>query len=759
MEVARMSQQTLSTDTVEQLFNQHETRPELWISELQSGRVRQDTIHVTPPVDPVHRDKLVHETGDEIAEAITKLTEKIDAPIEVLTYPRPVSRTDVDTAAVLCHAFHIAPHFVDGRAIQRDISDFGERVIQNVLDGAHEKITDSFPDVYNVEVGDLDLDPIATGGWTATCRLVNEDAEELAGVGKVNAEMMENTFDALTHAREPFVHQLIVEPNDGKHYITSRLAALSSDHTYQGDRGLARLVKEGAPEDFGRVFKSIGLTSNYNIDIEDYLHIKYDQLINGQTAHTVTIRNAMRKRYDTKYQHRRKIEKLKRIVLGHPDFPRLLNGSTGWKQAAEDHGYYGRFWIPPAAIGYFTKRYAHYYDIDPWTNSPVRDAPEFTPRSVRDIDVRTDWETPGPTVDAEQRHQTDGTDAHLKLGDRFMTFTRARGDEISRVEQNGESLPDQELIPDEGYINTLEKQVDSDVVNVEPENKNKTKPANILTNVERATAIDRHVILICKSESDADRVYEMLYATYDEQTEHGVQTYQGDAIPKIDGEMLVTAESESTWCLTPDGMLVYVIDGEIVTRCPAEADLTEVDHGCATAQNEDGRYIVTTRDGETLTYESRTAFKREWSRVTTPHVPIDISYLQYVTIMYETGVESEETGDFVEYTATPDWERAGGKMDRYDQFGSKVADTFLTETPDTELLVNECYSTMMELYQWCTSKDEPNTGWFSKGLPDEIDRKDTSGGKKALVGYGWVFPRELVSPHLAGVDADADLSL
>jgi hypothetical protein len=89
MEVARMSQQTLSTDTVEQLFNQHETRPELWISELQSGRVRQDTIHATPPVDPVYRDKLIHETGDEIAEAITELINKTDAPTEVLTSPRP----------------------------------------------------------------------------------------------------------------------------------------------------------------------------------------------------------------------------------------------------------------------------------------------------------------------------------------------------------------------------------------------------------------------------------------------------------------------------------------------------------------------------------------------------------------------------------------------------------------------------------------------------------------------------------------------
>lgn len=73
-------------------------------------------------------------------------------------------------------------------------------------------------------------------------------------------------------------------------------------------------------------------------------------------------------------------------------------------------------------------------DIDPWTYSPIREAPEFTPRSVRDIDVQTDWETPGPTVDAEQRHQTDGTNSHLQLGDRFMTFARTRGDEISRVE-------------------------------------------------------------------------------------------------------------------------------------------------------------------------------------------------------------------------------------------------------------------------------------------------------------------------------------
>lgn len=104
----------------------------------------------------------------------------------------------MDTAAVLCNAFHIPPHFVDGRAIQADITDFNERVLQNVLNVAHEKIADSFLDMYDVEVGDLNLDPTATGGPTATCRLVNEDAEELAGVGKVDAEPMKKVFNDLT---------------------------------------------------------------------------------------------------------------------------------------------------------------------------------------------------------------------------------------------------------------------------------------------------------------------------------------------------------------------------------------------------------------------------------------------------------------------------------------------------------------------------------------------------------------------------------
>ncbi|MCD2201026.1 hypothetical protein LPA44_14150 [Halobacterium sp. KA-4] len=754
-----MSQQTFSLDTVEQQFKRHEQRPNLWIATNDDGYVRRGAVHATPPVDPDYKNKLTEKTGDAVAESITKLKKKFEAPVEALTYPRPIPCPDIDVAAVTCHAFHINPHFVDGRAIQPEITDFNEQVIESILNVAYETVNTAFPDVYNIEVGDFNLDPISAGGATSTCRLVNEDTEEVSGVGKVDPDAMETVFDALTHAREPFVHQLITEPGDGKLHMTSRLATLSGDHTHQGDRGLARLVKEGAPGDFGRAFTSTGLTSNFDINIEDYLHIDYDRQINGQTVHTVSIRDAMRKRYDTKLQHRLKVEKLKEIILGHNDFPRLLNGSTGWEPTAKDHGYYGRFWIPPATIGYFTKRYAHYYEIDPWRHSPVRDAPTFTPRQIHDIDVRTDWETPESTIDAERRHPTDGSDSHLTLGDDFMTFARARGDEINRVEQDGASLPDQELDPDNGYINILEKQVDSDVVNVEPEWKNESKPANILTNVERAIAADRHVILVFKSESAADRAYELLYATYSERTEYGVRTFQGDAIPEVEGEMLVTAKSESTWYLTPDGMLVHVIDGEVVTRCPAEADLTEVTHGCATAQKEDGKYVVTTRDGETLTYENEIAFTREWTRVTTPHVPIDISYLQYVTIMHETGAKSKDTGEFVEYDATPKWERAGGKMDRYEEFGMDITEAFLTETPDAELPVNKCHTAMMGLYRWCTSKDAPNTGWFSKGLPDEIDRKDMSGGKKALVGYTWVFPRGLVSPHLAGIDADADLTL
>lgn len=98
-------------------------------------------------------------------------------------------------------------------------------------------------------------------------------------------------------------------------------------------------------------------------------------------------------------------------------------------------------------------------------------------------------------------------------------------------------------------------------------------------------------------------------------------------------------------------------------------------------------------------------------------------------------------------------------MDRYKEFGSDMTDAFLAEAPDSEFLVSECHSTMMGRYQWCTNKDEPKRDCSAKGLPDEIDREETSGGKKALVGYNWVFSRGLVSPHLAGVDADADLSL
>ncbi|MDL0121714.1 hypothetical protein [Halobacterium salinarum] len=752
-----MSQQTLPVDVVKTLFDEHEQRPELWIPTSDDGFTRTGVIHATPPTDPDYAHKLTDE-GSAVAETTTRLAKDFEAPIEVQTYPRPVPRSRPDIEAVTCHVFHIAPHFVDGRALQSKVRDFDGKVVNSGLDAAHKIVEEAFPDVYEVEVGEFDLNPISAGGSVSTCRLVNEDSKEVSGVGKVTTDSMADVFDALTHAREPFVHQLIVEPGDGKFYITSRLAPLSPDYTFEGKRGVARLLKEGANADLARAFNNVGVTSNFNIDIDDYLDIEYNHQINGRTTHTVTYKDGMRKRYDTKLQHRKKVDALIDAVLGHTEFSRLLRGSTGWKSTLKDYEYYGRFWIPPATIGYFTETYAHYYDHDPWQHT-VRGAPVFTPREIGDIDIRTDWETPNLEIDVEGRHQTDGTDEHLKLGQDFITFGRARGDDITRVEQDGTTQPDQLLTTDNGYINLLEKKVESDIVHVEPEWENSSKPANILTNVERAVAADRHVILVFKSEAAADRAYTALRTTFRELTDHGARTFQGDVFPEIDGEMLVTPESESTWYLTDDDMLVHVIDGEVVTCCPAEADLTTVEHGCATARYEDGKYIVTTRDGETLIYENEAAFKRDWTRVTMPHVPIDISYLQYVTIMYKTDTASEDTGDFVEYEATPAWERANGKQNRYSEFGAEIAEDFLVEAPGAELNVKACHTAMMGLYQWCTNKSAPDKEWFSRGLPDHIKRKDTTDGKKALSDHTWVFSRGLVSPHLPSVDAEIDLTL
>ena len=753
-----MSQQTLTLTQIEEQFQNNEQRPELNITGDDQYK-KTAVISATPPVDPTYAHKLNKESSGAVAETITKLTDLFNAPVETITYPRPVPLPGLDIEAVMCHVFHISPHFVDGLALQPELGDFDKKVAEHGFEAAYNIVEDAFPDVYDIEPGDFDLEPIAAGGSVSVSRLVSTGTEELSGVGKIESNAMENVFDALTHACEPFIHQLITEPDNGTLYITARLAPLSTDHTFVGDRGLARLLREGSAADLAPAFEKVGVTSNFNIDLSDHLHIEYNRQIDGQTRHSVQINDAMRKRYDTKTQHKRKVDSLKKAVLGQADFTPMLRGATDWDPLLKEQGYYGRFFIPPSAIGYFTEEYVHYYYQDPWQYTPVRGAPVLIPRPIKEIETQTDWGAPSPDIDEEKRHQTDGSDDHLKLGDRVDNFGTARGDTINRIEQDGSSLPDYELITADGFINMLEKYVESDIANLEPEWKNSSKPANILTNVERAIAADRHVIVVLKDEDKAERAYKALRTTYKRLTKFGAQTYQGDAIPTIDGKMLVTSESESTWNLTPDDMLVHVIDDEIVTRCPADADLTEVEHGCATARTDGSRIIVTTRDGETLTYQSENAFKREWSRVTTPHVPVDISYLQHVSIMYETGTASEQTGEFAEFEPTPAWERADGKQARYNEFGATVTEDFLVEAPGMDLTVDECHSTMMRVYQWSTDKSAPGTGWFSKGLPDHIERKDNAAGKKQLKDYTWVFSRGLVSPHLRSIDADADLTL
>jgi len=756
---SRLVSRQSTTQTTSQQRKRRPKSKQLWLPKADDGYSRKSTIHITPPCDPEYLEKAGDELKGVLENIYAKLVDEFTATVELIAYPRPVPLDDVDMEAILCFAFHISPYYIDNRRTQKQLTDYDERMLAKTSEPAYDIVKEPLPDNFNVEVGTLCLDPIAVGGGVSTCRLLTKDKNALTPAGKVEDDGLLTILEHLTGANEPFVYHALTEPGKSKDCATVRLVTFTPEHNHTGKRGLARLDSQGHPGDLARTFEKISVTSNYNIDTEAYFDIDYTHRIDGTESYTVTYDDSMRKRYLTRSQFRSEADEVLELVLGHPEFYNLLVGSTNRDKLYDDLGYHARFWINETSLSHFAKLYLHAYDINPWVYAPARSAPEFEPHEGDNTEAQTDWTQPTAELETTTRHQTDGSNAHIKFGKRFAHAARASGDQISRVDQDGSSQSDYGLSPENGRIHIVEKQVDSDIVAVEPEWRNSTKFSNVLINVERAIANDQHVITVFPNEPLAKRAYENLLVPFKKVTERGAHLFTlSDSVPKIDGTRLVMPAGEhSLWYLTPDGELVLYVDGKEVARCDAEADLTTVEYDCATATRVDGNMVVTTPTGETITYKTDEAYKREWSQVALPHVPIDISYLEYVTIMYETGGKNEQTGTFREYEPYPDWVDASKPSQRYNKFGEHITGTFVIEADGSELSLKECHNRMMHIYERCTAKKQPKLNWFGRGLPDYIDRKDGEGGKKILVDHTWVFPRGLVSPHLPGVDPDAEL--
>ena len=756
---SRLVSRPSTPQTTSQRRKRRPKSKQLWLQGTSEGYNRKSTIHITPPLDPEYLEKAGDELEGVLENIYAKLVEEFTATIEFMIYPRPVPLDDVDMEAILCFAFHISPFYIDGRRTQKRLTDFTDRMLAKTSEPAYEIIKKHLPNNFKVEIGTLSLDPVAVGGNVSTCRLLTKDKNALTPAGKVDDDGLITTLQNLTKVNEPFVYQSITEPSKSKDCATVRLATLTPEHNHTGKRGLARLDSLGHPGDLARPFKKVSVTSNYNIDTAAYLDIDYTHRIDGTESYTVRYDDSMRKRYLTKSQFRSEADEVMNLVLGQPEFNNLLLGSTNRDKLYDDLGYHARFWINETSLSHFAKLYLHAYDINPWEYAPARGAPQFEPHEGDKTEAQTDWTQPTAALETATRHQTDGSDGHIKFGKRFDLAAQASGDQIIRVDQDGSSQSDYQLFPDNGRIKIVEKDVDSEIVAVEPEWRNSTKFSNVLINVERAIANDQHVITVFPNEPLAKRAYNNLLVPFKTVTERGAHLFTlSDPVPSIDGNRLVMPAGEhSLWYLTPDGELVLYVGDREVARCDAEADLTTVEYDCATVTEVDGNMVVTTRDGETITYKTDSAFKRDWSRVSLPHVPIDISYLEYVTIMYETGGENEQTGTFREYEPYPDWVDATKPSQRYHKFGEHITGTFLVEAEGNQLSLKECYDRTMHIYERCTVKKQPKLNWFGRGLPDYIGRKNGDGGKKILIDHTWVFPRGLVSPHLPGVNPDADL--
>jgi hypothetical protein len=711
--------------------------------------------------------------------------------IEVLMFPGPTG---------LEFVLHPRPRTQDGRSrTQSKLDKFNKELYKRPLEKLKQAVTRRYPSTVTAEIGTLDFEPIGVSPTTTTRLYSIKDGNRIP-CGNIRGDPLEDLFTVLQDGDNPFIYQVIVSGGDGSYTVSVRLATYRPVTNYTGDRGFAKLVNQEHPVDLERVFGPWNLVSNHDAALADpYWWTHY----RGPGTYDVDYNYQTRNQYNTREQVRQRAERIKDIVLGHKEHQRLLNGDTTYDPLLrEKFDRYGRFSLAEAELKPFVQTVTQPWETNPWQAVEGRSAPEFFTRESLEIESESDF---GPGRDTRTRPQdrsgvvNEGSPGHSALEAYTQQVFTEGGDDIERVEQTTESLPDGRIRTEDGEIETLGTTVDSEVVAVECEHTNSTKPSSTLVNAERAFGADRHVIFVY-NQSDVERGYGHLKQPFKSKCADGVELYNGtEYVDDPDGRTLVRAgNGNTTYILSNDTLIVRDDEGEL-TRGPATDDVgtfqwgpdtlqtrstatsdTETEPGDATRgtgelssgsdssidsgvdtdtscgyyrETDDGTHRVETGDGECIAeYASKGAFAADWTLLREPHIPVAFSYLDFVTVAYRDA----ETNQLQVYDPRPEWETAE-KTDSQ-QAGFEVFDEqFIVEREGAEIKYDKLEEQFTTWFEGISGYQAPVRSILGKYLPEELQeakKGSTDNEFRFFEGYDWVFQPGLDSPHQPDPPAD-----
>jgi hypothetical protein len=672
---------------------------------------------------------------------------------------------------------HPTPGTVDKRGMQTTFNDFSRQLHSPVISQLRDAAKEYLPDCVGIEIGDLDLDPLGTTDVTTT-RLLRKENQQITQSGKYTGSPLAQIFESYQTAAVPFLYQVILEKDRKKnqYQMAVRMAIYHPDYNYTGDKGLAKLLEHGHPLDISRPFAPYKFVSNHSALGTEYWQTTYTERIDGGVEYSASYDYRKASRYKTKYEVRKTADKLKQLILGQVEHADLRLGNASWDPVYKDRDHYARFDLNPGQLKPFIELVPIQFRTNPWLAIDGRSQPEFNTRDiVRQIgeDVHGYGEGTLYVPDSYSDLANEGKAAHKTLGAFIETWFSERGDDIREVKQTSESVPDYVLRATEDRIVALDQPVDCDDVAVEAESKTPTKPSKTLVNVERAIASDQHVILVYPSAKLAKRGYGHVAQPYRDDTDHGVYLFTRTADVTDNEGRVVVCEGDTSveWYL--DGQEVTArVNGTAIASGDASADVGTFNYrgndtdGDAEGDvprvrylvehEDDDGYRIETADGEILVERtSKDAQVRNWTRLKAPHIPVTVSYLSHVTIMYRDHEADElkrytEDPDFDTETLDVDLDRQPGKRDWYKAGANTYCNRYLVADEGGKLPYSELLKRVSRWFGARSTLGEPHSSEVGRALPDEIrDAKKggTNNKNPYIAGYRWLFESGIDSPH------------
>lgn len=741
-----------------------------------SGIIRGDALRIILPRDEAKLEALPDDVTGRLVLIIEEVTDEAGVKsVEILMFN---GRYGLEII------LHPTPGTVDKRGMQTTLSAFRRQLHSPVINQLVDAAKEHLPDCVGIEIGDLNLDPLGTTDVTTT-RLLRRKNQQITQSGKYAGSPLERIFETYQAAAVPFLYQVILEKdrNKNQYQMAIRMAIYHPDYNYTGDKGFAKLLENGHPLDISRPFAPYKFVSNHSALGTEYWTTTYTERVDGGVEYSANYDYRKASRYKTKYEVRKTADKLKRLVLGKVEHEDLRLGNASWDPVYKDQDHYARFDLNPGQLEPFIELVPIQFRTNPWLAINGRSQPEFNTREiVRQVNETVHGLGEGTlyTPDSHSDLANEGKAGHQSLGTFIQTWFNEHGDEIKEVKQTSESVPDYVLKATDGRIVAFDEPVDCAEVAVEAESKTPSKASKTLVNVERAIAHDQHVILVYPNNKLAGRGYDHVTQPYKGDTEHGIHLYNRDkSVTDSDGRVVVCEGStRAEWYLDGQTLTGRIGDTEIVAG-DASDDVGTFDYGTSDTDDgddadgddtetdgprirylvehdDDDAYRIETADGEVI--EERTsddALVRNWTRLKTPHIPLDVSYLANVTILYH----DRETNELKHYTEDPefdtepldvDFDGQAGKRDWYKAGAYTYCDRYLVEQDRGEIPYREFLDRVGTWFGARSTLGKPHNSEVGRALPGEIkdaQKGGTNNRNPYIDGYAWRFELGIDSPY------------